>query len=265
MMLLVVATRGLVLSSGLAAPARAGVPIAALSEPPSATGDFPADLSALTRRELQQLAKRLGVRANQKSVDMITELQVLVPKRETGSAAKRSEASAAEPRSEQGAPERRQASAPERGQAIAAEPQTRFSGSPSEVSPSRRRKAAAAGEPALPPASVRQGSLSLVERTLPTMLTRSRRLTVPSAWRHCAPAWHPGPGSPGLPGCATLSGRAARPRVGPLPSEAQGATARPHPPARSDGAHLAGLERAGPCAARRAGGSRCASWARASS
>jgi hypothetical protein len=215
MMLLVVATRGLVLSSGLAAPARAGVPIAALSEPPSATGDFPADLSALTRRELQQLAKRLGVRANQKSVDMITELQVLVPKRETGSAAKRSEASAAEPRSEQGAPERRQASAPERrqasaperrqasaperGQAIAAEPQTRFSGSPSEVSPSRRRKAAAAGEPALPPASVRQGSLSLVERTLPTMLTRSRRLTVPSAWRHCAPAWHPGPGSPASP------------------------------------------------------------------
>jgi hypothetical protein len=207
MMLLVVATRGLVLSSGLAAPARAGVPVAALSEPPSATGDFPADLSALTRRELQQLAKRLGVRANQKSVDMITELQVLVPKRETGSAAKRSEASAAEPRSEQGAPERRQASAPERrqasaperGQAIAAEPQTRFSGSPSEVSPSRRRKAAAAGEPALPPASVRQGSLSLVERTLPTMLTRSRRLTVPSAWRHCAPAWHPGPGSPASP------------------------------------------------------------------
>jgi hypothetical protein len=207
MMLLVVATRGLVLSSGLAAPARAGVPIAALSEPPSATGDFPADLSALTRRELQQLAKRLGVRANQKSVDMITELQVLVPKRETGSAAKRSEASAAEPRSEQGAPERRQASAPERrqasaperGQAIAAEPQTRFSGSPSEVSPSRRRKAAAAGEPALPPASVRQGSLSLVERTLPTMLTRSRRLTVPSAWRHCAPAGHPGPGSPASP------------------------------------------------------------------
>ena len=175
LLLFVGTTRGLVLSSGLAAPARAGVPIAALSEPPSATGEFPADLSALTRRELQQLAKRMGVRANQKSVDMVVELQALVPRRETGSAAERSEASAAEPMSERSAPERRQASAPERGQAIAAEPQTRFSGSPSEVSPSRRRKAAVAGkpEPALPPASVRQGSLSLVERTLPPMLTRS--------------------------------------------------------------------------------------------
>merc|ERR1740115_316816 len=72
------------LSSGLAAPARAGVPIAALSEPPSAAGEFPADLSALTRRELQQLAKRMGVRANQKSVDMVAELEAL-PRREAGS------------------------------------------------------------------------------------------------------------------------------------------------------------------------------------
>ena len=207
MMLLAVATaHGLVLSSGLAAPGRAGVPIAALSEPPSATGDFPADLAALTRRDLQHLAKRMGVRANQKSVDMVTELQALAPRRETDSTAEPSEVSAAG-RSEAWhiGRERRQACAAEpqaiaaETQVIAAEPQTRFSGSPSEVSPSRRRKVAVAGkqETALPPASVRQGSLSLVERTLPPMLTRSSRLRGPSSWRHCAAAWHPGPGSPG--------------------------------------------------------------------
>ena len=209
MMLLAVATaHGLVLSSGLAAPGRAGVPIAALSEPPSATGDFPADLAALTRRDLQHLAKRMGVRANQKSVDMVIELQALAPRRETDSTAEPSEVSAAG-RSEAWhiGRERRQACAAEpqaiaaETQVIAAEPQTRFSGSPSEVSPSRRRKVAVAGkqETALPPASVRQGSLSLVERTLPPMLTRSSRLRVPSSWRHCAAAWHPGPGRSGLP------------------------------------------------------------------
>ena len=52
--------------------------------PPSATGelsvDLPADLPALTRRELQQLAKRMGVRANQKSVDMLAELGALLPR-----------------------------------------------------------------------------------------------------------------------------------------------------------------------------------------
>ena len=112
LLLFVGTTRGLVLSSGLAAPARAGVPIAALSEPPSATGEFPADLSALTRRELQQLAKRMGVRANQKSVDMVTELQALVPRRETDSTAERSEASAAERRSEQSAPKQSHSAVP---------------------------------------------------------------------------------------------------------------------------------------------------------
>ncbi len=89
-----------------------GVPIAALSEPPSATGEFPADLLALTRHDLQQLAKRMGVRANQKSVDMVTELQALVPRRETDSTAERSEASAAERRSEQSAPKQSHSAVP---------------------------------------------------------------------------------------------------------------------------------------------------------
>ena len=118
MLLLFAATRGLVLSSGLAPPARAGVPVAALSEPPSASAGFPADLSALTRRELQQLAKRMGVRANQKSVDMITELLALVAA-ETGGAAKPGQAkqrAPSEPR-QASAPERQwQARAPERRQ-----------------------------------------------------------------------------------------------------------------------------------------------------
>ena len=122
MLLLFAATRGLVLSSGLAPPARAGVPVAALSEPPSASAGFPADLSALTRRELQQLAKRMGVRANQKSVDMITELLALVAA-ETGGAAKPGQAkqrAPSEPR-QASAPERQwQARAPERRQEASA-------------------------------------------------------------------------------------------------------------------------------------------------
>ena len=81
-------------------------------EPPSATGEFPAGLLALTRHDLQQLAKRMGVRANQKSVDMVTELQALVPRRETDSTAERSEASAAERRSEQSAPKQSHSAVP---------------------------------------------------------------------------------------------------------------------------------------------------------
>jgi hypothetical protein len=44
------------------------------------SADLPADLPALTRRELQELAKRMGVRANQKSVDMLAELEALLPR-----------------------------------------------------------------------------------------------------------------------------------------------------------------------------------------
>merc|ERR1719469_846728 len=108
MSLLVAATSALALcfqSSVGSRFSRAGVPIAALSETPSSTGEFPADLAALTRRELQQLAKRMGVRANQKSVDMVAELEAL-PRREAGSAAEWREASAAQRRSEQSAPAR---------------------------------------------------------------------------------------------------------------------------------------------------------------
>ena len=180
MLLLAATARGLVLSSGLTVPARASVCTAALSESPIATGEFPADLSALSRRELQSLAKRVGVRANQKSVDMVAELEALMQRSESEISDERNEASAPERRSQARAPERRDVSATARH----------------EVSPSRRRSAATP-DPALPPASVRQGSLSLVERTLPPMLTRSSRLRGPSSWRHCAAAWHPGPGSPG--------------------------------------------------------------------
>ena len=135
------ATHGLVLSSGLAPPARAGVPVAALSEPPSASAGFPSDLSALTRRELQQLAKRMGVRANQKSVDMITQLHALVAV-EAGGAAELQQAeqrAPSEPR-QASPPEPRQASAPERGPVIGAEPQTRFSGVPTEVRPTSKQR-----------------------------------------------------------------------------------------------------------------------------
>ena len=168
MSLLVAATSALALcfqSSVGSRFSRAGVPIAALSEPPSATGEFPADLAALTRRELQQLAKRMGVRANQKSVDMVAELEAL-PRREAGSAAEWREASAAQRRSEQSAPARRDARAPERRVASTTERR--------EVSPSPAAAAAGTPEPALPPLDVRQGSLSLVERALPPMLTPSR-------------------------------------------------------------------------------------------
>ena len=44
---------------------------------------------------------------------------------------------------------------------------------PTEARPTSKQREAEL-EPALPPASVRQGSLSLVERTLPPMLTPSR-------------------------------------------------------------------------------------------
>ena len=177
LLLIAAAAHGLVLSGGLAPPARAGVPVAALGELPSASADFPADLSALTRRELQQLAKRMGVRANQKSVDMITQLHALVAAEASGAAepqqaeqrapSERRQASAPEPRQDASASERRQeasatgqrqqASAPERAPAerrreeresarsrrraaresAGAEPQTRFSGVPTEVQPSR--------------------------------------------------------------------------------------------------------------------------------
>ena len=54
----------------------------------------------------------MGVRANQKSVDMVVELQALVPRRETDSTAERSEASAAERRSEQSAPKQSHSAVP---------------------------------------------------------------------------------------------------------------------------------------------------------
>ena len=137
------ATHGLVLSSGLAPPARAGVPVAALGEPTRASADFPADLSALTRRELQQLAKRMGVRANQKSVDMITQLHALVAAEASGAAEPQQaeQRAPSEPRQDASPPERRQeASAPERAPVIGAEPQTRFSGVPTEVRPTSKQR-----------------------------------------------------------------------------------------------------------------------------
>ena len=84
------------------------------------------------------VAKRMGVRANQKSVDMITQLHALLAA-EAGGAAELQQAeqrAPSEPR-QASPPEPRQASAPERAPVIGAEPQTRFSGVPTEVRPNR--------------------------------------------------------------------------------------------------------------------------------